>query len=103
MQVVFSKSNIPIRITKERWDHVFLGHPEMKNYAKEILETLSNPNFIFEGGSFEKIAVKDYLNELGKFIVVVYKEVNEEDGFLVTSFLISKLSRLEKKKLIWKR
>lgn len=67
------------------------------------METLDNPDLIFEGSEGEKIAVKDYLSDLGKLIVVVYKELNSEDGFLVTSFLISKLRRLEKKRLIWKK
>ncbi|WP_139352666.1 hypothetical protein [Algoriphagus sp. A40] len=67
------------------------------------MDTLGAPDLIFEGSSGEKIAVKDYLSNLGKLIVVVYKELNKEDGFLVTSFLISKLSRLEKKRLIWKK
>ena len=103
MHIVHSVNKIPIRIPKERWDHVVLGHPEMDRYQSEVLDTLGNPDYIFEGSSGEKIAVKDYLSNLGKLIVVVYKELNQEDGFLVTSFLISKLNRVEKKKLIWKK
>jgi hypothetical protein len=103
MKVVISHLRIPIRIPKERWEHVILGHPEMIDFEIEVFETLSNPDVVFEGNNLEKIAVKDYLINLGKIIVVVYKELNEKDGFLVTSFLTSKMSRLEKKKIIWKK
>ncbi|MFN3998184.1 hypothetical protein [Algoriphagus sp.] len=103
MAIVYSISEIPIRIPTERWEHVILGHPEMIDLELEVLETIKNPDFIFQGKNLEKIAVKDYLSNLGKFIVVVYKELNKEDGFLVTSFLTSKLSRLKKKKMIWKK
>lgn len=103
MRIVYSIDKIPIRIPKERWVHVVAGHPEMELFQTEVMETLDNPDLIFEGSEGEKIAVKDYLSNLGKLIVVVYKELNSEDGFLVTSFLISKLRRLEKKRLIWKK
>lgn len=103
MRIVYSFDKIPIRIPKERWEHVILGHPEMIDFEIEVFETLSNPDVVFEGNNLEKIAVKDYLINLGKIIVVVYKELNKEDGFLVTSFLTSKMSRLEKKKMIWKK
>ncbi|WP_111670027.1 hypothetical protein [Algoriphagus litoralis] len=103
MRIVYSFDKIPIRIPTERWEHVILGHPEMIDFEIEVFETLSNPDVVFEGNNLEKIAVKDYLINLGKIIVVVYKELNKEDGFLVTSFLTSKMSRLEKKKMIWKK
>jgi hypothetical protein len=103
MKVVLSHLGIPIRIPKERWDHVILGHPEMLEYELEMIETLSQPDLIFQGNNEEKIAVKDYLGNLGKFIVVVYKETSDKDGFLITSFLTSKLNRLEKRVLLWKK
>lgn len=103
MRIVYSFDKIPIRIPKERWEHVILGHPEMIDFEIEVFETLSNRDVVFEGNNLEKIEVKDYLINLGKIIVVVYNELNQEDGFLVTSFLTSKMSRLEKKKMIWKK
>ncbi|GAA0880131.1 hypothetical protein GCM10009119_31010 [Algoriphagus jejuensis] len=103
MQTVLSIDQVPIRVPDERWEHVALGHPEMLNYKKEVLETLQLPDFVFEGNSKEKIAVRDYLSNFGKLIVVVYRESTRDEGFLITSFLISKLDRLKNKKLLWRR
>lgn len=75
----------------------------MLKLRAEVMETLSFPDFVYEGNSQEKIAVKDYLSNLGTFIVVVYREMSQDDGFLITSFLVSKLDRLKKKRLLWKR
>lgn len=63
MQIVHSINKIPIRIPKERWGHVVSGHPEMEQFKNEVLETLGDPDLIFEGSEGEKIAVKDYLSK----------------------------------------
>lgn len=42
---------------------LFLGHPEMQQFQNEVIETLGNPDLIFEGSEGEKIAVKDYLSK----------------------------------------
>ena len=40
--------------------------------------------------------------EEGKFLVVVYKEISEKDGFIITAYFTSKM-RLEREVIVWQR
>jgi len=55
MDVVRSKTDVPIRLTEERWFH----------------------------------------------IVVIYKELSKEDGFVITAFLTRRRKKLERRQKIW--
>ncbi|MFN2395884.1 MAG: hypothetical protein ABR597_09375 [Bacteroidales bacterium] len=103
MDIAISKNKIPIRMTMERWLHVSTGHPEIAPYYDSILETIENPNIIYKGSESENIATKQIIyNEKPFFIVVVYKEVSDKDGFVITAFLTNKIEYLNKKEIIWK-
>lgn len=56
------------------------GHSEMAGYYSEVLEVIEDPDAIYEGNSGEHLAVKEMKTD--KYIVVVYKEVSETDGFV---------------------
>ncbi|MBM4241065.1 MAG: hypothetical protein FJ150_05330 [Euryarchaeota archaeon] len=99
MDVVKSKNDVPIRLTKERWFHITEGQPEMAGYYFEVLETLEEPDVIYEGKTGEYIAVKDIEN--GKYIAVIYREV-DGDGFVITAFLTKRKKQLERRHEIWK-
>ncbi len=49
MDVTISKNGVPIRLTSERWLHITTGHPDIADYYYEILETIENPEIIYEG------------------------------------------------------
>jgi len=51
----------------------------------EVLETVEEPEAIYEGKMGECIAVREI--EMGRYIVVVYRELGKEDGFVITAFL----------------
>ena len=100
MDVVNSKNNVPIRLPEERWFHITEEHSEMAGYYFEVLETVEDPEVICEGRSGECIAVREV--DKGKHIVVVYREVSGEDGFIITAFLTRQRKQLERKrKIIW--
>jgi len=101
MNIVISKNKIPIRFTDERWKHISLGHPEMANYYYEIIETIEVPEKIYEGNYDEIIAIKHFEKLNDKFVVVVYKEINNEDGFIITAYISNKVNEFLKRKLIW--
>lgn len=69
MDIVTSKNNVPIRLTGERWFHISEQHSEMAGHYFDVLETIENPEVIYEGKSGELIAVK--LIEKNKYIVVM--------------------------------
>ena len=49
MNVVKSKNGVPIRLTEERWIHITEEHSEMAGYYFEVLETVEEPEAIYEG------------------------------------------------------
>jgi hypothetical protein len=101
MDVIQSKNSVPIRLPEERWFHITEEHSEMAGYYFEVLEAVEEPEAIYEGKSGECIAVKEV--DRDKYIVVVYREVSEEDGFIITAFLTRRKAQLERKRKIWQR
>lgn len=69
----------------------------------EILETVSDPDLIQEGDSGELLAIRSYDETplTSKFLVVPYREVSEEDGFILTAYLTSRPS--SSRTVTWKR
>lgn len=49
MDLVKSKNNVSIRLTEERWFHITEELSEMAGYYFEVLETVEEPEVIFEG------------------------------------------------------
>lgn len=103
MDIAISKKGVPIRLTSERWQHITMGHPEIADYYYDILETIENPDIIYEGNNDTKIAVKKFLENFTKFVIVVYKETGKEDGFIITAYFSNKEQELKKKKVLWKQ
>ena len=101
MDIVKSKNNVSIRLTEERWFHITEEHSEMAGYYFEVLETVEEPEEIFEGKEGECIAVREV--EKGKYVVVVYRELSKEDGFVITAFLTRRKKQLERRRRIWQR
>lgn len=93
-----SKNKIPIRLTRERWEHILVGHPEMATARDEILTTVSDPELILEGQSGEFLAVRSV--ETDKWLIVAYREL-VGDGFIITAFFTRRRDYLEKRKILW--
>ncbi|MEA3476463.1 MAG: hypothetical protein U9R23_08510 [Candidatus Cloacimonadota bacterium] len=101
MEIVKSIKNIQIRLTEERWFHITEEHSEMAGYYFDVLETVEEPELIYEGNAGECIALREIEN--GKYLVVIYRELNKKDGFVITAFLTRRKKQLEKRKIIWKK
>lgn len=99
MNKVNSKNNIPIRLTRERWFHITEEHSEMAGYYFEVLETVQDPEGVYEGNAGALLAVRKIKKE--KFIVVVYKETSQKDGFIIASFLTKRENQLKRRQKIW--
>jgi hypothetical protein len=39
----------------------------------------------------------------GKYLIVVYKETDIDDGFVITAFITSRMEYLNKKEVVWKK
>jgi len=103
MLIVYSRSGVPVRLTEERWQHIVRRHPEMDNQRERVLETLAEPNMIQQGDFGEVLAVRFYPETplTRKFLVVVYREVSPEDGFILTAYLTSRPAA--RRVTIWKQ
>ena len=67
-----------------------------------MLETIENPEVIYEGNQNAKIAVKHLERTEAKYLAVIYKEVNDDDGFIITAYITGKLKGLQAKPVLWK-
>lgn len=103
MVIVKSKNNVSLRLTKERWNHIVHRHPEMDGQKDQVLEAVADPDLILQGDFGEFIAVRFYNKTplTSKHLVVIYKEVADTDGFIITTYYATKPS--ERRKTVWKQ
>jgi len=103
MLIVHSRNGVPIRLTEESWQHIVCRHPEMDDQREQILETMAEPDIIQQGDFGELLAIRFYPETplTRKFLVVAYREVSPEDGFILTAYLTSRPS--SRRATIWKR
>jgi len=100
--ITYSVNNIPIRLTDERWTHIVENHDDIAGYYFDVLETVANPTWIFEGDEDESWAVK--LISKNKVMLVIYNELREQnDGFIITAFFTTKIRKLLRRKIIWQQ
>lgn len=99
METVPSKNNVPIRLTQERWLHITEEHCEMAGHYFQVLECIEEPEEIYEGRSDEFIAIRSV--DSGKYIVVIYKETDKKDGFIITAFLTKRKKQFKRRKKLW--
>ncbi|SRR5581483_3138666 len=95
---IVSKNGKTIRLTDERWAHITEEHSEMAGFRTEVLETVENPDRILKGNEGEMLAVREI--ESGKFLVVPFREF-EKGGFIITAFLTSRQSSLNRRTQLW--
>jgi len=103
MLIIRSHNQVPIRLTDERWEHIVLRHPEMDGQRERVLETLGKPDMIQEGDFGELLALRFFTQTplTSKFLVVVYKEVSSDDGFILTAYFMSRSAA--GRRTIWKQ
>jgi hypothetical protein len=101
MHIAKSVNGVIIRLPDERWIHIIEEHSEMAGYLFEVLETIQEPLVVFEGNLRELLAAREI--DSGKYLIVVYKEISDSDGFVITAFLTRRWKQIERRKKIWQR
>ena len=102
MPSVRSRSGVPVRLTEERWQHIVHGHPEMEDRRQQVLETLAEPDMIHQGDAGELLAIRFWPGSpAGRFVVVAYREIGPEDGFILTAYMTRRPSG--RRVTLWKR
>jgi len=103
MLIVYSRNGVPIRLTEERWQHIARRHPEMGTQRERVVETVEKPDMIQQGDRGELLAIRRYretpLTE--KYLVVPYREISRDDGFILTAYLASQLRT--GRRIVWSR
>lgn len=98
MEIASSKHGVPIRLSAERWAHIVEHHDDLAGYRDAVLETIEQPETIVRGKAGELLA----LHAAGTHtLVVVYKELSKNDGFVITAFLTTEPERIRKRGLRW--
>lgn len=98
MDIAYSISGVPIRLTEERWEHIVSNKPYMSSYYEKVLEAIKNPTWILRGYAGAVVAVLSIARR--NYLHVVYREVSQDDGFIITAFLSRKVKR---RTIIWPR
>lgn len=91
MEWAISKNGVPIRLDDERWRHIVDNHDELAGHYDTVLGTVEDPQLVLRGYGGALIAVRG----LGRrrHLLVVYRELNSEDGFVITAYTTSRLNR----------
>jgi len=100
-----SRNKKTIKLTAERWFHITESHDYMAGYFHEVLETISNPDYVTSGKKEDLLAIKFYeKTHIGpKHLIVVYTEKNKE-GFVITAFMTSKIDAiLKRRNVLWRK
>ena len=98
MDVAYSVDNIPIRLTSERWFHIVENHDDLAGHYDSVLNAIENPDLILKGYQGTLIAMRGAGKR--RYLAVVYRQLSNEDGFVITAYFTSKINR---KKIIWKQ
>ena len=93
-----SVAGVPIRLTEERWLHIVENHDDLAGHYDDVLETVAEPDLILPGYGGSLIAVCSHGHR--RYLFVVYRQVSDDDGFVITAYFSTKLDR---KKAIWTR
>lgn len=100
---VHSKNNILIRLTSERWLHIRTSHKEIDpdDFAS-IMNVVKDPDAVLQGDAGELLAIKKRSRK-NAWIVVVYKEIGQSDGFIITAYITSVSQWLFKREVLWSK
>jgi len=103
-----SRSKKKIHLIKAIWlDKILKDHPELgtrEEYINEVKRTIEDPDYIVSGWFGEYLALRfcGIAPKRPKYLCVVYRELNKE-GFIITTFFISKPHKLLRRGVLWKK
>ena len=95
-----SKNGVWVRLSAERWQHISEGHPELARLQPTVLEAITHAEYVLEGTAGELLAV--HRLDSGKALVVAYREVDAQDGFVITAFVTSRVAAIfKRRRQVW--
>ena len=97
MDYAYSINGVRIRLSYERWYHIVENHDELASYFHDILDATERPAIIIRGNHGALKAARTLGKK--KWLVVIYKELTKEDGFVITAYVLSSRPKGE---VIWR-
>ena len=96
-----SKNQVPIRLTEERWLHIITSHTEMNGNILELIKTIEDPETITKGVRDELRCIRFFPHtHLGpKYLMVAYKELSPNDGFIITAYKTSRIKKQTRREI----
>jgi len=97
-----------IHLSRNVWyDKIIKDHPEFKEkseYLDEVKKTVEEPDYVVVGWSGEYLALRycEIAPRGPKHLCVIYKELDSE-GFVITTFFISRIRKLLRRGVAWKK
>jgi len=101
--IIKSVRGVKIRLTRERWNHMVKRHVELKKHSSKVLITVRDPDFIVAGKVGASIAVRHFSRLKPSYLMVAYREINEEDGFIITAHFISNINQIIRREVVWQK
>jgi hypothetical protein len=96
VDIAYSVNGVPIRLPEERWAHMVSNKPYMETFYEKVLEAIENPTWILRGYAGAMVAVLSVAKH--DYLHVVYREISQGDGFIITAFISRKVNR---RMIIW--
>ncbi len=95
-----SRNGVWVRLSTERWQHISEGHPELARLRVAVLKAIADAEYVLEGTAGELLAVRRL--DSGRVLVVAYKEVDVQDGFVITAFVTSRVAAIfKRRRQVW--
>jgi len=85
---VIAFDGIKVVLREERWKHIVLRHPELKDKRGFVLVAVSNPDEVYVDSSGAFHVLKRFVGEASDYLVVVYVKEHEE-GYIRTAYYTS--------------
>jgi len=96
MERVYSVNEVPIRLTKERWEHIVSNKPYMETYYERVLDAVEHLTWVLQGYAGALVAILTLARQ--KYLHVIYRETSQTDGFIITAFIARKVN---KRAIVW--
>jgi hypothetical protein len=84
-----------VQLKPERWRHIVLRHPELKNAAPLILDAVAHPDEVYLDPTGAFHALKR-VGGVSDFLVVIYSV--EYEGYIRTAYYTSKTRKTRRYK-----
>lgn len=103
-----SVSGRRVGLSENLWSKKILkDHPEFRErneYLEEVKKTVEEPDYVLVGWAGEYLALRycEVAPRGPKYLCVVYRELDSR-GFIITTFFTSKLHKLLRRGVVWRR